>query len=524
MAPGGSTDDKDYQNVNRVAWLHSAGMAWLTPLIAATLFLPGLPIPSGRVVVVGIASSVLAVLTALLSRRRSEHEPRLAAFSVGVLLLVSYSPVSAVAGVTPYSAEDRWGSLAWIVLVSFAVTCILRRPTRSLFRASLLVIAMVTSLSLALQRGWIEYLLQPEVMSYEEAVTLTTPPTLSVHKDDDPDILHIIADGLAGRDVLSQAGVNTDDMQPLFTAGLTIVDGARANYSHTYQSVASTLNSAYLDILTKPLLHRRDRRPYRDLVGHSSVFAALRKRGYAIRVLESGFDLFGAGSDAVNCESCGAGFPNLFELALNAVLPTRGLIPQRIFYDAHRARVERAVEVAAGLDWPSQRPTATLLHLLAPHPPFVFTTQPVRRDERPYSLLDSFLPAEHHQAYLKSYGEQVRWTIRQLARVAVAARRSSSRRLIVIIHGDHGPGFRFDPEGPDSRGVADRFSILLALSLPFGLEGTTPTSPVNIYRTLFRQLYGARTVDLPDRQFITDGNFPFRFTDVTADDECTARR
>lgn len=516
MVPTGPPCDRTPGSVNRLAWLHSLGMAWLTPLIAGSSFLPGLRVPFGRVVMTGLAITAFAMLIFLRRRDHGALEPRSAAFSIGVLMLVSYPPIAAIVGVIPYSGGDRWVSLAWIVLVLLTLRRILRLQTPSLFRASVLFLAMVSSLALALQRGWIEYILREEVMSHEQAVTLTTPPSLSAPEEGEPDILHIIADGLAGLDVLAHAGVTVRDMQPLSASGLTIVEGARANYSHTYQSVASTLNLAYLDPLTEPLHHRRDRRPYRDLLGNNAAFAALRKRGYRIRVLESGFDLFSVDSNAVSCETCGPGFPNLFELALNAVLPTRGLVPQRVFYDAHKRRIEQALEAACSLDWPTERPTATLLHLLAPHPPFVFVTNPPQPEARVYSLLDGLIPPEHHQWYLRAYGDQVRWTIRQLARVVAAARRSSSRQLVVIIHGDHGPGFRFDPARADSRGIADRFSILMALGPAAWLNGSTPMSPVNIYRTLFRQLYGARTNNLPDRQFITDGDFPFRFVDVTA--------
>jgi hypothetical protein len=105
--------------------------------------------------------------------------------------------------------------------------------------------------------------------------------------------------------------------------------------------------------------------------------------------------------------------------------------------------------------------------------------------------------------------------LQRLAEIVAAARRSSSRPLVVIVHGDHGPGYRFDPARPDAVGAADRFSILLALGPRASFTDTPPMSPVNVYRTLFRESFGAPLENLPDRRLVPDGDFPFRFVEVT---------
>jgi hypothetical protein len=498
-------------------WIHGFGAALLPALGAGSLFLPGLPVPISRVAVVALGlAGVLLALAWSTRGRPAAFERRAAAFTLSIILLVAYPPCAAIVGVTPFSTGDVWFGLAFLAGVG-ALVAALRFWQDDLRVLTAVLVALVgASLVLLMSRDWYRYIVTTDRSWSVVQERLTAPPPLSASTEYDPNILHIVLDGMGRADILAEYGVQQSELAAFRSSGLQVVPDALANYSSTYQAFASALNMSYLDALSKPLAGRADRGPYLTLIHESSVFRALKQRGYQISVIGSGFDVTATSRLSDRCEGCGHGFPNLFESALASILPIRSLVSWSAFYDAHRRRISGALEALDRIDLNVGRATLVIAHVMAPHPPFVFGSRgPIPSPGRPFDILDGRLFRGTRDEYRLGYSEQATYLLGRIRRIVNRARQQSRRPTVVIIHGDHGPGLDFDAASPTGRGIRDRFSILLAFGWPEGTTAITPRSPVNIYRAVFSTFHGATLPYLPDRAFVPKRDAPFQFTEVS---------
>ena len=371
------------------------------------------------------------------------------------------------------------------------------------------------SLVVLLSGNWYGYLTVSDRTWSSVRDRLTAPPQLGVSAANDPNIVHIVLDGMGGTDILTEIGVRHSDVAALGSSGLVVVPNAVANYPFTYQAFASVLNMGYLDDLSRPLAGRDDRRPYVKLANQSAVFRALKQRGYEIGIIGSGFDVTATSPLYDSCQGCGHGFPGLFETALASILPIRSLMGWSVFYDAHRRRVLGALDALATVDLVTGRAKFIFAHVMAPHPPFVLGSNgPVPGPDRPFEILDARQFRGTREEYRRGYSEQATYLLREVRRIADKARQRSRRPLVMIIHGDHGPGLDFDEVSLDRRGLRERFSILLALSRPEGATLDVPRSPVNLYRAIFTAFHGAALPPLPDRTFVPRLGSSFEFEEI----------
>jgi hypothetical protein len=96
--------------------------------------------------------------------------------------------------------------------------------------------------------------------------------------------------------------------------------------------------------------------------------------------------------------------------------------------------------------------------------------------------------------YIARYTDQIRFVNAELQRVIDEILRKSATPPIIILQGDHGPGFNSD--GQDY--VEERARILNAYLLPGRNEIYPSISPVNTFRVVFRDYLGADLDLLPD--------------------------
>jgi hypothetical protein len=86
----------------------------------------------------------------------------------------------------------------------------------------------------------------------------------------------------------------------------------------------------------------------------------------------------------------------------------------------------------------------------------------------------------------------------------------------VILQGDHGPGLHLDWNDPEATDTNERTAILNAYRVP-GLDDRRlwPTiTPVNSFRVLFNELFGASYAVLPDRSYYSSWRAPYDFIPV----------
>jgi predicted AlkP superfamily pyrophosphatase or phosphodiesterase len=172
-------------------------------------------------------------------------------------------------------------------------------------------------------------------------------------------------------------------------------------------------------------------------------------------------------------------------------------------------------------------PKFSLVHILIPHPPFLFN-----EDGSPI-IIDQISLAE---AYTKEkYVGQVKF-IQNRILTFIDALQKDGRKKVIIIQGDHGPAIQEKPDAPPSDAfLNERFRILNAYYLPesdLNRGGNEPASasssergdgstvydtitPVNSFRVVFNKYFDAKLPLLEDKLYFSPTATPFAFEDIT---------
>lgn len=346
-----------------------------------------------------------------------------------------------------------------------------------------------------------------------------------------PDLYYIVLDGYARGDTLK--ALYEVDNEPflsfLASRGFYIADKSRANYIQTRLSIAATLSMDYLD----PALQRAQAEgiPWgievSRLIRDNPVFAFLRELGYRSVALETGFrvteledaDIFlrppGQKVSLFNPE-----YVFLDSTPLRPFLYPRPFVstaPFRPGFNAHRRRINSLLDTLEN-DVPDlPGPKFVFAHLVTPHPPFVFQSDgsPV-----PPSVVYSPKDADHFPAsrevYRKAYRQQVEYLNSRLPQVIAGILEQSSTPPVIILQSDHGPGLRLKWDAPAESDLLERTAILNALYLP-GIEGARlypSISPVNTFRLVISEYFGAQCPLLPDRSYFTSWSDPEDFQPI----------
>jgi hypothetical protein len=327
-----------------------------------------------------------------------------------------------------------------------------------------------------------------------------------------PDIIHIVFDGLGRLDELGRSyGLDAPRIATALRAqNMQFNDAAVANYSQTYPAVAAMLSMDYLDEAVRRARSGNDRRIAETIIHDSTVIRALKARGYTFTLLSSGYEALVDHPQADD----GIYGPTLFDQFESYLLPRTMLriVPaSALTYEPQR---RRTMELLAALEdfEPADHPRFVLAHVLLPHPPFLFMAD--GRDVTPagvFSIQDGNAFPGTSTAYRQGYAQQARFVFLELERLLARWQRLSPPP-IVIVHGDHGPGLGYDIRTPERSNMRGRMRIFL------GVQGDARIgpigSPVNIYRQLFRAVFGADLMALPDRSFVSSWARPYDFTEV----------
>ena len=158
-------------------------------------------------------------------------------------------------------------------------------------------------------------------------------------------------------------------------------------------------------------------------------------------------------------------------------------------------------------------------HSAFPHPEFV--VDETGRFTNPGGRLtgaDASLFAGTPDTYRSGYRAQATFTLRravQSARRLIEASGRDGRGAIVIISGDHGPRLGLDARDPTPESGLYALPVLLAIRWPERQRpDQSPVSLVNVYRALFRQVFGMDLPPLPDEGYVSPFTAPYAVTRV----------
>jgi hypothetical protein len=334
------------------------------------------------------------------------------------------------------------------------------------------------------------------------------PIEVSVNIKERPDIYYIILDGYGRSDMLlEEYGYdNTEFTNFLRSRGFYVADQARSNYFATFFSLSSSLNMTYLDILDQFSVETIQN--LRLLIVQNRVFKFLKEQGYQIVTFSTGFEPTEIlevdyyinpkltpfnNFEVMLLQTSVAWIP--FELIAsdkNVILPG---------YDAHRKRILYQFEELPKLV-ELKGPKFVFLHVLAPHPPFVFGPQGEEiSPDRVYSMMDGSQFQGTFQEYLTSYPNQLRYINKLTQKMIDQLLRSSTKPPIILLQGDHGPGAYLEWPIIEQSCIRERTSILSAYYLPGpGKDELYPSiTPVNSFRLIFDIYFGTELGLLEDK-------------------------
>ncbi len=337
-----------------------------------------------------------------------------------------------------------------------------------------------------------------------------------------PDIYYIVVDAYARQDILKEVFDydNSDFLDHLRQLGFYIADSSHSNYARTLQSLASSLNTEYLDRLGDFGANTYDRVPLSDFIQSGTVLRGLKILGYNIVSFISGYDV----TTMNNADATLTSGIHLseFENLLVSTTPLSYLLG--VFatqHDRHRERVLYMLEKLPQIDEVAS-PFFVFAHIVSPHPPFLFDDYGnPGPDERPFSFSDGnhyFEKGGDPDQYVSGYRSQIRFVTGQLQRcINRLLVRYGNNPPIIIIQGDHGSGLHLDWNSKKRTWHRERFSILNAYYLPGQRNQFLYPSitPVNTFRVIFNSCFGLNFDLRPDRSFYSVWKHPFLYDDIT---------
>ena len=371
----------------------------------------------------------------------------------------------------------------------------------------------------------------PVVMASEIFPNLPAPGPMAMSEADQPDIWYLVPDRYSNEAILrSKYGFdNSPFLASLREKGFTVVDNAHANYQRTAVSMASTLNLDYLDAFRQYSgIDGRDWRPLYRTLTDNRVSRFLDQAGYQIYRLGSHWEPTRRDPHA------DAHF-NVFDMPEFGQRLLTVTVPGQIAYAtgwgaidgwyAHCQRLQRQFDDLVTIAGRDER-KYVLAHLLITHPPFVM-------DEQGNCLAR---PEAAARPAGKSYIDAVKVANTQFTRL-IDAIQAGPRPAIIVLMADEGPWPQtmklLKPASFASSEMVDwttlspeqldlKMGILMAVHLPKQVSPAAatgdppPTTPVNVFRMIFRRYFNLPLPPLEDRHFIYHSDEQiYDFVDVT---------
>ena len=327
-----------------------------------------------------------------------------------------------------------------------------------------------------------------------------------------PDVYYFILDSYAREDLLQQAyGYdNTEFLEGLRERGFYIAECSQSNYVRTELSLASTLNLSYLQGLDPAFTAESTRRGVLwNSLKHSAVRYNFEQMGYETIGFATGFawnELEDADVFYIP-DSFSAGITEFEVLFLDTTLARYAndlgwLDADEIMGQNFR---DRTLNVFEKIDDITRipGPTFAYIHVISPHPPFVFGP-----DGEPTYPADFWNEKRQYPPgpYAQGYQNQMTFVNGKMLEAVDTLLANSGTPPVIIIQGDHGPWLQ-----PREK----RFWILNAYYLPGEKDGLYPSlSPVNTFRLVFNSYFGGRYDMLEDVSYFSPVPKLYEFSEI----------
>jgi hypothetical protein len=398
-----------------------------------------------------------------------------------------------------------WMLVAWLVLALLAVVWAVKKspgPEALNVIALGLVIMSLWQISSGFQGGGARRLGAENAPVQE----LTLPPN-------PPDIYYFVLDMYTREDLLMKAyGYdNSVFLSELEARGFYVAQCSQSNYTRTELSVASSMNMSYIQELDSRFTDPKSTRRARlwDTLKHNAVRHNLEQMGYQTVSFATGFawselddaDLF---LTPPPFSSGMSEFETLFmQTTLARTLQDFGWIDlDQINGQNFRDRAMLIFDSMESLA-KTPGPQFVYVHLILPHPPFVFGPNGEYTDPADFWNEQKKYPPDKFKI---GYVNQVTFLNKKLIEMIDTILAESETPPIILLQGDHGPWSQPNPQ---------HFFILNAYHLPDRNTELYPhLSPVNSFRIIFNDYFGGSYDMLPDITYYSPVPNLYDFSEV----------
>ncbi|MBI4043162.1 MAG: hypothetical protein HY391_06785 [Deltaproteobacteria bacterium] len=327
------------------------------------------------------------------------------------------------------------------------------------------------------------------------------------NREERPNIYYIILDGYARADTLRNIYHydNSSFITFLKNRGFYIAEKSQSNYAITSLSIASSLNMKYHD-------HLQNFSELYEMIEENKVVRFLKNHGYSYTHFNTVNGVLRSSRYEDRNVSCSDDH-DLYRFLLFMYRMSPFIIFEHLFspsFDFMRRGIRKSVLCTfseLGKIPYLERPQFVFVHLVSPHPPFVFD-----RDGRMNSNVKFRLKGnvwDHREDYL----DQLIYITKKTMIVIDEILKREKVRPIIILQSDHGPAIRSDREPPDALFIQERMRNFNAYYLPESLEKLLypSISPVNSFRFVFDHYFGAKRGLLKDEAYFSRYASPFVF-------------
>ena len=383
---------------------------------------------------------------------------------------------------------DGWKVLLWLIVA--ALTIFLSRQPGDQLRIAAPWANIITLCTI--------FVLSSNILSVSLPRDLLVPksspkPIQLDYTAGRPNVYLIILDSYARADFLL-AQYNYDNsafLNGLRSRGFSVDDCATSNYTKTELTLPSMFNMNYIDDLDHDIL-------WND-IRHSLVRSSLEQIGYKTVAFSTGF-VWSDIKDAAYYITPHQKIPmtdfEFFWLKQTPLVYIGNFLPMdfnQLYGYSYYQRTMNTLNQFPTVSYLTESPIFAYVHLIAPHPPFVFDRQGDFFDHTSL-LLDeqTFVAGGFESGYTMVLDYLNPRVLQELDSLI-----KNDPDAVIIILGDHGPWFTED---------LDAYKILLSYRFPGQESVLTPcTSPVNIFRGLFSSYFDADLPELNTQQFSPEG-------------------
>tara|TARA_B110001454_G_scaffold198634_1_gene202887 strand:+ start:145 stop:1698 length:1554 start_codon:yes stop_codon:yes gene_type:complete len=353
----------------------------------------------------------------------------------------------------------------------------------------------------------------------------SVPLSLSNIPENVPDVYYIIMDEYAPSKTLENVYDydNSNFEKFLIQKGFFVAKNSHSNYAETFLALASTLNMKYANNLTEIVgSDSIDQSIPYSMINNNIVMKNFKNLGYEIYNFDSGW--WGTRQLSIADENiCGKNqnldFHILYKLKQTSIL---SLVDSSIksptmefFHNEQRDRINCQFEKISKIKELGDKPIFVLMHVMAPHDPYVFGPNGESVDYEytfgANALGDVQVLFDAKQAYL----DQLSY-ISKLLQKSVNEILSNNPNSVIIIQSDTGPFMPDDSTLTDEQKEIGRMAIFNAYHFP---ENTyhkiyDNITPVNTFRIIFNEFFESDLKILDDQVFYSTYDEPYLFREI----------